>query len=144
MQYNKPTAYKGDKPYIFISYAHKDSNIIFPIISRIINDGYRVWYDEGIILGSNWDVHISSLLDKSSNVLAFLSKSYIKSQNCRDELALSRIKGKPMNIIYIDDEKMSPGMKMRYGRIQALYYQNMNEKEFYEKLYSSTAIQLSK
>ena len=78
MQYNKPTAYKGDKPYIFISYAHKDSNIIFPIISRIINDGYRVWYDEGIIPGSNWDVHISSLLDKSSNVLAFLSKSYIK------------------------------------------------------------------
>ena len=53
-----PVAYKGDQPYIFISYAHKDSNIVLPIIARLQQDGYRVWYDEGIALGSSWDAWI--------------------------------------------------------------------------------------
>ena len=139
-----PVAYKGDKPYIFISYAHKDSDIVLPIIARLQKDGYRVWYDEGIAPGSNWDVYISEHLAQCSNVLGFLSKSYVKSQNCRDELALTRLKGIPMNLVYIDDVQLSSGMKMRYGRIQALFHQNMSEDEFYAKLYRADAMAASK
>ena len=144
MQNNVPVAYKGDQPYIFISYAHKDSEVVLPIIARLQKDGYRVWYDEGIAPGSNWDVYISEHLDQSANVLGFLSKSYVKSQNCRDELALTRLKGKPMNLVYIDDVQLSPGLKMRYGRIQALFLQNMPEEEFFEKLYRADAMAASK
>lgn len=140
MQNNMPVAYKGDKPYIFISYAHKDADVVLPIVNHLQEDGYRVWYDEGIAPGSNWDVYISEHLDGSSNVLVFMSSSYIKSHNCRDEIALTRLKGKPMNIVYIDDVQMSSGMKMRYGRIQALFFRNMTETEFYEKLYRSEAM----
>lgn len=144
MENNKPIAYKGDKPYIFISYAHKDSDLVLPVISRLQNDGYRVWYDEGIAPGSNWDIYISEHLDQSSNVLAFISKSYVKSQNCRDELALSRKKMKDMNLIYIDDVQLSPGFRMRYGRIQALFFNDMQGNEFYEKLYRTESIKTSK
>ena len=139
-----PIAYKGDKPYIFISYAHKDSEVVLPIIARLQEDGYRVWYDEGIVPGSNWDIYISEHLDQSSNVLGFLSKSYVKSQNCRDELALTRMKGKPMNLVYIDDVQLSPGLKMRYGRIQALFLNQMPEDEFFTKLYRADAMAASK
>lgn len=139
-----PIAYKGDQPYIFISYAHKDSDVVLPIIARLQREGYRVWYDEGIAPGSNWDVYISEHLNKSSNVFIFLSKSYVKSHNCRDELALSRSKGKIMNIIYIDDVCLSPGLKMRYGRIQALFLKDMTEDELFEKLYRDDAIASSK
>lgn len=141
---NIPVAYKGDKPYIFISYAHKDSDTVLPIIARLQEDGHRVWYDEGIAPGSNWDVYISEHLDKSASVLGFLSKSYVKSQNCRDELALTRLKGKPMNLVYIDDVQLSSGLKMRYGRIQSLFFENMSEEEFFEKLYRAEAIERSK
>ena len=141
---NVPVAYKGEQPYIFISYAHKDSDIVLPVVAKLQQDGYRVWYDEGIAPGSNWDVYISQHLDRSSNVLCFLSKSYVKSQNCKDELALSRLKGKPMNIVYIDDVQLSSGLKMRYGRIQALFFNNMTEDEFYDKLYRTDAIAASK
>ena len=144
MQNNVPVAYKGDQPYIFISYAHKDSDVVLPIISRLQQDGYRVWHDEGIAPGSNWDVYISEHLDQCSNVLGFLSKSYVKSQNCRDELALTRLKGKPMNLVYIDDVQLSSGLKMRYGRIQALFLQSMSENEFFEKLYRADAMAASK
>ena len=136
MIYNFPIAYNGEKPYIFISYAHKDSEIVLHIIKKLQDDGFRVWYDEGIAAGSNWDVYISEHLDKCSNFIGFLSKAYIKSQNCKDELALSRKKGKPMNLIYIDDAELTPGLRMRYGRIQALFYNATND-DFFKKLYQS-------
>ena len=144
MMKDRPAAYKGDQPYIFISYAHKDSDIVLPVIARLQKDGYRVWYDEGITPGSNWDIYISEHLDQSSVVLGFLSRSYVKSQNCRDELALTRMKSKPVSLVYIDDVQLSPGMKMRYGRIQALFLQSMTEEEFFEKLYQADAMTASR
>ena len=139
-----PIAYKGADPYIFISYAHKDSDVVLPVIFRLQRDGYRVWYDEGIAAGSNWDEFISGHLAECAVVIGFLSKSYVKSQNCRDELSLTRLKGKPMNLVYIDDVQLSPGLKMRYGRIQALFLQKMTEDEFFEKLYRVDAVAAAK
>ena len=144
MEGNIPVAYKGDQPYIFISYAHKDAELVLPIVARLQKDGYRVWYDEGIAPGSSWDIYISEHLDQSCNVLGFLSKSYVKSQNCRDELALARAKAKAMNLVYIDDVQLSPGLRMRYGRIQALFMNNMTEDEFFEKLYRSESMAAAK
>lgn len=140
MEGNIPVAYKGQEPYIFISYAHKDAEIVLPIIARLQKDGYRVWYDEGIVPGSNWDEYISMHLDHSCNVLSFISKAYVKSQNCRDELALTRKKGKPINIVYIDDVQLSPGLRMRYGRIQALFPANMTEEAFFSQLAKTEAM----
>lgn len=132
-----PTAYKGDKPYIFISYAHKDSDAVIPVIRRLQQEGCRVWYDEGIAPGSNWDVYISEHLDRSAVVLGFLSRAYVKSSNCRDELALTRQKGKPMNLVYLEDVTLSPGLRMRYGRIQALFMHAMTQEDFYHKLFQA-------
>ena len=140
MESTIPVAYKGTDPFIFISYAHKDSDTVLPVIARLQKDGYRVWYDEGIAPGSNWDEYISEHLDRCSVVIGFLSKAYVKSQNCRDELALTRLKGKPMNLVYIDDVQLSSGLKMRYGRIQAMFLQNMDRDEFFNKLYRADAL----
>lgn len=41
-------AYEGDEKFIFISYAHKDSETVYPIIEKLNADGYRVWFDDGI------------------------------------------------------------------------------------------------
>lgn len=140
----QPIAYKGDRPYIFISYAHKDADVVLPIIARLQNDGYRVWYDEGIAPGSSWDVYISEHLDGCANVIGFLSAAYIKSQNCKDELALTRKKGKPMNLVYLDDVQLTPGLKMRYGRIQALFMKQLSEEEFFSRLYRTETISEAK
>ena len=35
MQSKIPVAYKGDEPYIFISYAHKDAETVLPIVDRL-------------------------------------------------------------------------------------------------------------
>ena len=37
-------AYKGGKPYIFVSYAHEDSEVVFPEIQWLKDQGFNLWY----------------------------------------------------------------------------------------------------
>ena len=43
-------AYSGRGHYVFVSYSHKDSGIVYPIISTLRDMGFNIWYDEGIPL----------------------------------------------------------------------------------------------
>ena len=37
---NKPfPAYRGDDPYVFVSYAHPDGTIVYPELTRLNEDG---------------------------------------------------------------------------------------------------------
>ena len=61
-QTNTIVPYNGDAPYVFISYAHKDSSVVFPILRALQNEGLRFWYDAGIKLGSEWPAYIEEHL----------------------------------------------------------------------------------
>ncbi len=47
-------AYRGDEPYIFVSYAHTDTASVYPEIARLTGQGFNIWYDEGISPGTVW------------------------------------------------------------------------------------------
>ena len=36
------TAYRGDDPYIFVSYSHEDRDIVFPRIQWLRDQGFNV------------------------------------------------------------------------------------------------------
>ena len=36
-------AYDGMEPYVFISYSHRDSNAVVPLIQNLQNRNFRVW-----------------------------------------------------------------------------------------------------
>ena len=80
-------AYEGDQPYIFVSYAHKDSEIVLPVIRQLFELKYRVWYDEGIRPGSEWPLNVEQHLQRAAAVLVFVSKHSILSINCKNEIA---------------------------------------------------------
>ena len=117
---NRPTAYSGDKPYIFISYAHKDANRIYPVIQALQNNGFRVWYDEGLEVGSHWSETIATHMDKSQCVLCFLTKNFFESENCKDEMHFAKERGKGPLIVYLDPVTLPVEMQMSFGRFHAL------------------------
>ncbi|MCZ6774144.1 MAG: TIR domain-containing protein, partial [Proteobacteria bacterium] len=47
-------AYQGDDPYVFVSYAHEDAELVYPEIARLYAEGFNIWYDEGIGPGWTW------------------------------------------------------------------------------------------
>lgn len=133
-----PVPYTGAEPYIFISYSHRDSKEVWKIIARLQADGYRVWYDEGIDPGSEWDDNIATHIENCGCLMAFISNNYLNSENCRDELNYARDLGVGRLLVYIEDVALQGGMAMRMNRLQALYYCRYQIKElFYRRLYES-------
>ncbi len=80
-------AYEGKKEYIFVSYAHKDSEIVLPIIEQLYEKKYRVWYDEGIAPGSEWPQNIADHLNAAAAVIIFVSQNSLDSPNCQNEVS---------------------------------------------------------
>ena len=135
---SKITSYKGDRPYIFISYAHKDSLAVYPILARMQKDGYRIWYDEGIEPGSEWDEMIAEKVNCCEYFLGFMSENYLSSSNCKDELSFARDLEKKRILIFIEDVNLPLGMAMRMNRIQSIpKHKYTDEDAFYRELYSA-------
>ena len=124
----------NEKNYIFISYAHKDMDEVFPIIEEL-QQQFCLWYDEGIDPGTEWDDNIAEHIENCTIMLSFISQAYLDSENCKDELNYARDLGKKRLLIYIEDVKLPGGMSMRLGRQQAIYYHKyFDKKDFFSKL----------
>lgn len=137
MEKNTAKPYEGNQPYIFVSYSHKDRRQVLPIIERLADDGYRVWYDEGIHPGSEWPEIVAGYLDRSAVCIAVISANSVKSDNCRREINFTLQKGKPIISVFLDKTALSPGMQMQLSTSQALFKHSLSEESFYTKLYSS-------
>ncbi|MBQ9010581.1 MAG: TIR domain-containing protein [Clostridia bacterium] len=126
--------YEGKEGYLFISYSHKDMDRVMPIVSRIHELGYNVWYDEGIDPGTEWADTIALHIEECSIFIAFLTESFIKSKNCLDELDYARDKGVKQILIYLEELELTRGLAMRTNRIQAFYkFRYPDEESFYAR-----------
>ena len=134
----KPRPYKGNEPYIFISYSHNNLDTTLDIIARLREDGYRVWFDDGITPGSDWDSTVAAKIKNSGYLIALISKDYLESDNCRDELNYARDINIHRLLIYLENIVLPDGMQMRLGRLQAIHkYKFADLDDFFEKVYET-------
>lgn len=134
--------YEGNAPFIFVSYSHRNRDDALSIVERLQKDGYRVWYDEGIHPGSEWDEYIAQYVANCSLFLALLSEEYLLSSNCKDELNYARNKEKNRVLIYLKDIELPAGMELRLSRLQNIHRSSyIDENSFFDKLYTSSGIE---
>lgn len=140
-----PEPYCGDEKYIFISYSHKDTHRVSSIINALAENGYNVWYDSGIVPGSEWDENIASHIENCGCFIAFISNNYLKSNNCKDELNFARDLEKDRLVIYLENVTLTSGVAMRINRLQSVFrYAYTSEDEFCEKLFSAECLEQCK
>lgn len=138
---NVPVAYEGREPYLFISYAHKNSNRVLPIIAGLQSQGFRVWYDAGIEAGTEWPEYIATHLAGCGCFVAFITEAALASQNCRREINYAISKDLPMLAVYLEEVTLTPGMEMQLGTLQALYsYRHRSDRSFLEALYQAAVL----
>lgn len=141
MNPEKPMAYNGKDPYIFISYAHKDSERILPIIAGLQKRGFRVWYDEGLEVGSSWGDMIEEHLYNCCCTICFITDHFLHSENCRDEIDYAKEIGKGPLIIYMEELELPRSFMFRYNRFHALKYTDFPDLDrFLDKLSSTTQL----
>ena len=107
--------------YVFVSYAHMDSDVVLPCIEAMKNNGICLWYDDGIEAGSEWPEFIAQKVLGCAKFILFISNAYMQSQNCKRELNFAISRRKDILSVYIEDVALSPGMEMQLGTYQAIY-----------------------
>ncbi|MCR5095141.1 MAG: TIR domain-containing protein [Erysipelotrichaceae bacterium] len=98
-------AYEGKEPYIFVSYSHRDSGIVLPLIEELFKRRYRVWYDEGIAPGSEWPHYIEAHMKGCDSALIFVSQNSMNSVYCENELVNGISYGKNIINYSLDGSK---------------------------------------
>ena len=137
-----PKAYEGNEPYIFISYRHLDKDKVFPVIKKLQDEFYRVWYDDGIKPGTDWNNYIESHLRNCQVFIAFFSKNYFQSEYCIKELEIARDCGKNFTYINLDEDLDSDSLYKYFFNNKNLKVTqgilnkdlNNNETDVYKKL----------
>ena len=131
------SVYEGSRPYIFISYAHANAPAVMQVVEELSARGYRVWYDDGIEVGSEWPEYIASHLAGASLMMAFVSNAYMRSDNCRKEMHYAITKKIPLINIFLEETTLTPGMEMQIGNLFALMKYSMSDSVFDERLFSA-------
>ena len=127
--------YEGQEKYIFVSYAHKDKDVVLPIVDAMIAGGFRVWYDQGIEAGTEWPAYIEDHLLACERVLVFISPYSVESINCRNEINLAATENKEMLVVYLEDTKLMHGLNLQLGAKQSLFRsRHTNDRSFVEEL----------
>lgn len=142
------TAYAGNEPFIFISYAHADAGVVLPLVAGLKERGFRVWYDEGISDGEEWQNKIAIKMAASYCAILFISHAALLSPNCRREIFYAmnlsdRKKNRPAPIpVYLDDGELDPEMELILLRYQSRYfYKYASAEAFLDSLKTAAALQ---
>lgn len=145
MRYKVEKPYTGEDPYIFISYRHEESEVALSVVSKLQENGFRVWYDEGIDPGTEWDESIAKHIKNAYYLFAFMSKKYLLSDNCIEELNYARNKGVSRLVIYLEDVELPDGIEMRTTKTQSIFKFKYNTLDaFFEKLLDTENINVCK
>ncbi|MEM6537342.1 MAG: tetratricopeptide repeat protein [Pseudomonadota bacterium] len=128
-------AYKGDKPYIFVSYAHANADSVYPLMTALHERGVRIWYDEGIEPGSKWRDELSSAIENADKVLFLASKRSVTSPNCEREIDFALSLGVPVRVAYIEKVELPRALSFSLGSHQAVSASHYDSETFQEKVY---------
>lgn len=103
--------YEGKRPYVFISYSHRDSEQVLNVISALNERRLRLWYDEGIPAGSDWPKNIELHMRGCAAVLFFVSETALASPNCYSEIKTAAALKKPILLIPLEPTALNDAWK---------------------------------
>ena len=119
--------YNGNSPYLFVSYAHRDSERVLPFIEELDRNNYRLWYDAGINVGANWPEVVASHLLNSRKVIFFISEAFLNSQNCIREVNYAVAERKDMVCVLMDDVSLPEDLAMQLSVVKKIRISSLDE-----------------
>ena len=129
-------AYLGIKPFIFISYAHKNNKAVYKVLHELHNNRSRLWYDEGIEAGEEWPEIVGNRIRKCRYFLVFMSRAANNSRNVRNEINFALKENKKIVVVNLESTKLSDGLQLQIGSVQHIEKYNTKNRDFIKKLIS--------
>lgn len=101
----------------FISYSHKDRELVHDVAGALQADGFHVWLDEwDLRTGDSLVERVTEAIDQVDFVVAFISAASMDSEWCRKEVSLAMTgeladKGVRVLPVRIESAAMPPSLK---------------------------------
>ena len=127
-------AYKGEKPFLFASYAHSDKLHVYPIIDYLHKSDFNIWYDEGISVSEDWKKSIVKNIENCSAFLVFITPNTIESDYVRKEINYALSKKKSFYAVYLKDTQLPGDLEFDIAGIQSMKKYTMPDGEFFTKI----------
>lgn len=125
-------AYRGDGDYLFASYAHSDSRQVYRELRRLNQEGFNVWYDEGIKPSIRWTEELATAIEKSAVFVAFITPAFVASENCVNEIEFALSRRRRVLAVHLEPTELPPGLELNLGNKQAIL-KDRYEPEIYER-----------
>ena len=127
-------AYDGDGPYLFVSYAHADSDRVYRELTFLQQAGINVWYDEGITPGSRWSDELANAIDHADLFLVFLTEAAVQSENCLNEIDFALRRRRPFLAVELEPVRLPPGIELNIGNRQSILAHRFQEADYRARL----------
>ena len=116
----KPIAYRGSEPFVFVSYAHADAELAYPIISGLQERGMRIWFDDGLDAGDDWETVIPDHVEQCTAMLCLVSTRFTDSKNCKNEIRYASELNKGLLILHLETGELPRHIRFHYSAIHVL------------------------
>ncbi|MBR5504322.1 MAG: TIR domain-containing protein [Methanobrevibacter sp.] len=128
--------YEGDDPYIYISYKHSDSELVFPVIKQLRDVGFNIWYDGGLSVGKYYDLQVAEHIKGASLFITFLTETvmasaYDENDYVIKEFGLAKHFNKSILPIYLEDVELDGYFLIQLLGIQGVYKHNFSTDELF-------------
>jgi TolB-like protein len=127
-------AYRGEEPYVFVSYGHEDAEEVYKDLVFLNDQGFRIWFDDGIGPGHSWPEALADAIDGCSLFLFFVSDHSANSAHCQRELHFAMDGDKPVLAVHLRDTELPRGLQFVVGDRQAVMKANLSNTQYRERL----------
>ena len=127
-------SYAGDEPFLFVSYGHADSELVYPEMRWLQEAGFNLWYDEGIHVGSVWRKAIADALTSAAAMVFFATEASVESDHCQKELSFALDESTPVFVVQLDDTRLPGLLRLSLADRQMLKRAEFDEATYRAKL----------
>jgi hypothetical protein len=108
-------------PYLFISYARNDGDIVYPLIEDLMKRGVSIWFDRRILGGDDWVAELEARLVSCTGVVALISPSFVSSKYCPREVHFADALNRPIvPVLLYPTPELARGLKFLLNRLQII------------------------
>lgn len=118
-------------------YSHRDTELVYPELVWLRDQGLNIWYDEGIAPGEEWPERIAWAIEHADQILFYVSPHSAQSRVCRDEVRLACTEGKPIVTVQLEPAELVGGLGLTLGSSQAIVKDSYRTLEDYRSQLSS-------
>lgn len=131
-----------EKPFLFVSYSHHDSEEVQLLLEELHRNHYRFWYDEGVKSGKEWADEVGWRIANCTQFLVVLSRHSAASERVIDEINFAKQQHREFCIIYLEALRLNYGLELQIGRKYAIEKFRYSENDFLERFFSALASEL--